>query len=135
MQSTDILRRISEKPEEGESKPNVSRSASAAAARALGASERLTSPQPHRFWQSPPVHEEDALLVVDEKYEEFKLRGLLPPWKIMRENRKKSREGRFLSGATLRKTKDEKKKPKRSNTVADTEAAQAKRDGATFLTD
>ena len=104
MKPTDVLHHISEESKDGESKPKVSRSVSAAAARALAASERLKSPRRQRICQSPSAHVQDTPFELDEQYEEMKLRGLVPPWKIMRENREKSREGKFLSSGTLRKS-------------------------------
>ena len=133
--STDIIQHISEEPEDGEPKPKVSRSVSAAAAKAVAASERSKTSRMHRFWQSPSTHGEDTAFEIDDRYEEMKLRGLVPPWKLLRENRKKSREGKFLSAGTLRKSKQDEREPKRSNTVADPEAAHAKRERAIFFTD
>jgi hypothetical protein len=44
-----------------------------------------------------------------EEFKHRKKRGEVPPWRLMVENRKKSREGNFLRNGTLRRVTDEKK--------------------------
>ena len=134
MPSTDILNHITKDQENDEPKPTLARSVTNAAAQALAASESLKSPTLPRFQRSSSEIKEKKEPEDKQRYEDLKRRGMVPPWKLMRENRTKSREGSFLTAGTLRKSKEDRKtKPKRSNTVADPETVRSKRQGTIFF--
>ena len=133
MPSTELLDQLAKDSKIDQSNRILLRSGSAAAATALAAAEK-EKPQPfpqHRqsSWESDEV----TLPVSKKKYEDLKRRGLVPVWRLMDENRGRSRQGSFLKAGTLRKAKDLKKKPQRSNTIADPELMRPRRGGTQFF--
>ena len=103
--STDILDHLRRSQQKLESRPMLSRSVTIAAARALFASETLKSPSAPHFHHTWSDITEHASPEDKERYENFKHRGMVPPWKLMHENRKKSRQGSFAESGTLRTRK------------------------------
>lgn len=104
--STDMLDHISHNQQIAESRPMLSGSVTIAAARALFASETLKSPSaPHCYHPWSDITE-DADLEDKKRYENFKRQGMIPPWKLMHENRKKSRQGSFVESGTLKPRKN-----------------------------
>ena len=102
MPSTEILDHISKGQQRDESRPVPSRSVNIAATRALFASDMLKSPSSLRFCHRSSDIAASTNTEDRETYENFKGQGLVPPWKLMHENRKKSRQGSFVEGGTLR---------------------------------
>lgn len=131
--STESLEQV---PEDQEATPPsrlISRSVTIAAARALAASERIraspTWPQSH-----PLVKETEQTQKMPRKDHKEKVqRGISTPLSFMMGNRMRSRQGSFLKAGTVRKPKQDKKKPQRSHTVADPEVLRLRRQGGIFF--
>jgi hypothetical protein len=134
MLSTEVLDHFATERESESPNRMGSRSASAAAASAL-ASESVRQSPTHQLHTYPSEAREYVTPLSKERYNDLKRRGLVPVWKMIKENRKKSTQNTFLKEGTLRRPAGDKKvkKPNRSNTVADPEAVRSKREGTIFF--
>ena len=106
MPSTEIIDNTRCNQQRADPRPMLSRSGTMAVARALFASETLKSPSSPHFYLPWSDVTRDVNLEDKEKYEKFKHGGMIPPWKLMHENRKKSRQGSFVKSCTLKTRKN-----------------------------